>query len=1014
MTCLLIALVGMGLNSYRKMSLENIPSVDIPYVTITTTWVGATPTDMEKNVAKHIEDAVSSLDGLKHIDTMCMENVSSTTLEFNLDVDVDVAAVDVREKVDKILDELPEAAERPVIEKINVNATAVVKLAIVGDATIEEKYDYADNTLADRFSTLKGVGRVDIIAGNEREVHIELDRDKMAEAGLTSADIIRVVSANINSMPTGRIRDKGQEISVKFDAEYPKVAEMADFEVVSRDGKRRKISDLGKVFMTTDEVRQMAWYNGEPCVVLSIVKKGEGNIVETVNLCREQVTKLNAAMPGGMRLVWVSDEGDSIEATVDSTLNDVISGIILCAIILLIFLANWRTTVIIAISMPLTIIISFFFMYFFKLTLNTITLMAIGLSIGILVSNSIVVLENVVKRMEDTPDPWEAARKGTDEVAVSVFASAGTNVVVMLPITLMTSMIGRIFIPFATTTLIVNLSSIFISFTLTPILCACFLRPGKRRDSIYTRAVSWWLGRINALGSTYAKSLRFCSRSRTICFAITIAVAALFYFTMGQSSKLGFNLIEDADRGRVLVKVEYPVNYDIHQTAARIRKVAERLQSMPDLINSVVTVGKVDSFGSGSQEAVYIGQIQLLFKDKTQRNWSLFDKMVEMRNLLSDETGCIISVSIQSDMGGVSTPIQLNISGEDLEVLDDIGRKVQNVVQATPGVASADSTAREGKPQYLITPKRSVMGDIGLDATTLGTLLRGNLEGVEAATFKSGDRSYDIRVKYAEIPGKDQVQRFVIPGANGEPVLLSAVANVTQQPIPVAVYRYDKARITQITGTLLPDGKLQFALDGIRKAVEEQQLLPPGYTMDTAGDDEMMGDAIADFAEAILLASFLTYLTLAAILESFWRPLLILLTLPYGLIGVIWALRYTGAGITIFVMLGALMLIGVVVNAAVLIVDRFGQLRAQNAQPHAAMIGGAADSFRAVLMVVIASAVGMFPMAVATGIGSELRAGIGAASFAGVLVAGILTMFALPLFYCLLTRKDKKSTPQPN
>ena len=258
MTCLLIALVGLGLNSYRKLSLENLPSADVPYVSISTTWVGATPEDMETDVAKRIEDAVSSIDGLKHIQTTCLENICNILLEFNLDVDVDVAAVDVREKVDKILGDLPDDADRPVIEKIDINATSVVKLALTGDATLEEKYDYVDNSLADRFAMIPGVGSVEIIGGNGREVHVELDRRALVAAGLTTADVVGAIKANINSLPSGYIREKGTEVSVKFDAEYPEIDEISSFEVVSKDGVRRTLGDLGTVFMTTEEVRRRA------------------------------------------------------------------------------------------------------------------------------------------------------------------------------------------------------------------------------------------------------------------------------------------------------------------------------------------------------------------------------------------------------------------------------------------------------------------------------------------------------------------------------------------------------------------------------------------------------------------------------------------------------------------------------------------------------------------------------------------------------------------------------------
>ncbi len=1008
MSCLLIALVGLGLNSYRKLALENLPATDIPYVTITTTWVGATPEDMEKDVAKHIEDAVSSLDGLKHITTTCLENVANVRLEFQLGTDVDIAAVDVREKVDAALEDLPDDAERPVIEKIDINAQSVIKLALTGEATLEEKYDYVDNTLADQFSMISGVGSVEIIGGNKREVHIELDRTRMAGAGLTTADIVQVVSANVNSLPSGRVREAGTEVNVKFDAEYPAVEEIAAFEVVSRDGVRRTLGDLGTVRMTTDEVRQRAWFNGEECVVISIVKKGEANTVQLVEACRKKVAEVQDSLPGGMALQVISDEAESIETTVSSTISDIVGGILLCALILLFFLGDLRTTLIVCISMPLTIVISFFFMQIAGQSLNTVTLLAVGLSVGILVSNSIVVLENVSTWMEKCDNPWEAAAKGTSEMAVSVFASAGTNVVVMLPLTMMWSLVGQILKPFALTTLVVNLVSIFISFTLTPILCALLLKPkSQRRQNAFTRFLDKWTGLIRLLGEKYTRLLGWCARRRLVCLLATALCVVLFFLALRQAGGLGFTMMENSDKGRMLVSLEYPVNYDLQKTCDHALVLAEEFSRLSDLVNCAVTVGKKDSVGHGVSEAVYVAQIDLNFRSKLERSWTIAERIQEVQKRLSTETEIFYTVTAPSDMGRVSTPIEFSVAGSDLAVLDEIGRKTRDIAREIPGISTLDTTVREGKPQLLVTPKRTEMRDVGLNASTLGTMLRGNLEGLKAALYKSGDRSYDIRVKYAEEPGLAQVSQFLIPGGNGQPVLLSSVAEVSQRAIPVSINRKNKERVVWVTGTLGGTAALQTTQGELFRKIEEKGVLPLGYTRNVAGDAEYLSDAVADFGEAILLAAFLTYLTISAIMESFTRPFLILLTLPFGLMGIIWGLVLTGWNINILVMLGALMLIGVVVNAAILIVDRFSTLKKQGVPSREAMVQGAGESFRAVLMVILASTLGMLPIALSTDIGSEMRAGIGSASTGGVAVAGILTIFILPLIHCLFARAAK-------
>lgn len=1013
MACLLIALTALGLNAYRKISLENLPKFEIPYVTVLTTWPGATPEDIEIEVAKRIEDAVSSLDGLKHCTTTCMENVCQISLEFNLDVDVDVAAVDVREKIDAVLEDLPDDAERPVIEKVNINATSIVTLCLVGDATIEEMYDYADNNLADQFSTIPGVAKVDIIGGNAREVHVELDRTELAAAGLTSADIIGAIQQGILSLPSGRVRDNGQEISVKFDGEYAALEEIASLEVANANGARRTIGSLGTVRMTTEEIRNMAFLDGEPCIILSIVKKSEANTVELVNTVRERVKTLNESLPGGMELFWFTDGGEHVQSTVDSTISDIIGGIVICGLLLFIFLANLRTTIIVIVTMPLTIIMSLFFMELMNYTLNLSTLLATGLSVGILVSNSIVVLENIAKRFEDTPDPWEAARIGTNEVALAVAASAGTNVVVMIPIGMMSSLVGKFFVPFAVTTLILNVMSIFISLTLTPILCALILKPaGQRKKTAFDNLTAWWTRQQFAIANFVSSIIRKISASRIVTGIFILATIALLVHAFSFAGSLGFTFMETSDRGKIFVKLEFPTDYDLAKTNGRLLDIQKRIIDKykdDGLLNTLAQSGKVDSFGGNANEAVYYAQIQLSFLDKTKRDWSIFDRVNEISTMLSNETDCIITVAVESEMGGLSAPIELQVAGEDLNVLDSVGREIQGIVQNVKGTGDIDTTVRDGKPQILISPNRAVLSDRKITANTLATMMRGNLEGITPAIFKRGDRSFDIRVKYKEIPGKDQVKGFLVPGEDGRPVPIETIADLTPITVPVQILREDKQRIIKVTGTMQADGKLGNIVAEAENNIKKANIIPEGYTLKFGGDAEHMEESIADFLEAAILAVFLTYLTLSAILESFVRPFLIMFTLPLGVIGILWGLRLTSTGISIFVMLGIVMLIGVVVNAAVLIIDRMNQLVQQGLTRREGMLQALADTFRPVLMVVLASGLGMLPMATATGIGSEMRAGIGIASVGGVFVAGILTVTALPLLFLFFTSKAGKT-----
>lgn len=1008
MTCLLIALVIMGVNAYRKLSVEDMPAVDIPYVTVLTTWVGASPENVEKDVSKHIEDAVSGIDGLKHIESSSLENVSQVTLEFNMGVDVDVASQDVREKIDTILSDLPSDAERPVIQKVNVNASAVARIFLSGDAPIDDLYDYADNEMADRFATVSGVARVDVVGGNEREVWVELDRDKLASAGLTTADVVASLGHGIVSLPGGRIRDRGTEYSVRFDAEYDDIDSIGALEVATVDGARLRIRDLGVVRQATEEVRQRAILDGKQGIVVDIVKKAEGNTVAIVEALKERFAEIEGNLPGGMELTWVSDEASDTQASIDSAISSVGQAILVCAVVLFFFLANVRTTLIVTITMPATIIISLFFMQLAGQSLNTVTLLAIGLSTGVLVSNSIVVLENVVKKMETIKDKWEAASVGTSEVAISVLASAGTNVVVMLPIAMMTSIVGRMLAPFALTTLIINAVSIFISFTMTPILCAVILKANsEKRDSAFSRAsIRWNKGFIN-VSNRYAAYFRAIANHRLFKLVIPVLFIALFIFTMQVAgSRIGFSFFENEDKGRVFVRVEFPPYYDLEKTQARLDKIQERLLDLSDIVHVVSVAGKAESTSGQANEGVYMGQIQLYFKSKLERSWTMNERLREIRRRISEETDCLAAASIPGKMGGQSFQIDYTISGDDLEVLESAATAIKNAaLENIPEIDQFDTTVRDAKPELRVEPKRAVLSDMRLTPSALGTIIRGNVDGIEAANFKSGDRTYDIRVKLKEEPGRNQIKQFLIPGEQGRPIPLESVADVVETRTPLQIFRVDKRRSAKFLGDIVPGATMAAVGNEILDVARNNDLIPVGYTFKATGQNEMMGEMIEDFLEAIILATLLTLLTLCAILESWSRPGLVLLTLPMALVGVLWSLVMTGKAMTVFTLLGILMLIGIVVNGAILIVDRMGQYQKQGMGRRQSMALALRDEFRPVLMVILASGLGMLPIALNTGIGSENRSVIGIASVGGILVAGILTMTVLPLIYTAFGKK---------
>ncbi len=1007
-SCLIIGLTLLGINAYRNMGLELMPKLDVPYITVITVYPGAAPDELEVDVAKRLEDAVSSVEGLKHVTSICMENVCQTLLEFEMGVDVDIAATDVREKIDLVRSELPEDVEDPIIQKFDINAKPVVTMALAGDLSIEELYDFADNQLRDRLTVIQGVADVQLVGGAEREVHVELDRDKLAARGLSTMDVVQAIRGAVRSIPAGRIRDNGKEYSVKFDADYETIEAMADLEIANDQGRRCYLRDIGKVVLTTAEMRQKALLDGKPCVAIKVVKKADANAVVVANAVREKMEALNEELPAGMKLVWVTDDATFIEATNLDAWKNVAIGIVLTAAILFLFLYDLRTLFVVAITMPLTIVIGLFFMQAVGYTLNLATLIAIGLSVGILVTNSIVVLEAIVRRLQESKDPKEAARLGAGEVFIAVLASALTNVVVLFPLAAMNTRVGLFIAPLALTMLILTVVSLFISFTLTPMLCSLILRADSGHSSLLK-----WLGRrfdgmFDRLVGAYRAFLHFCEKRRWAAAVVLLVVVGLMaHGFLVASKKVGAGFFVDPDRGEVYVRLEFPTDYSLDATMQRVAEAERRIADVPRLQHVLTTIGKAEGTLGQSSEGVYLAQMLLKFPQRTERPETIFDLMDEVRARMSGLPEAVVTVTQTSIIGGQSNPIEMEIAGQDLDELNRLALDSLRVAQSIAGVETPDTSVRPPKPELRVRPKREVLADVGTPALGLGMVLRGNLEGIEAGTFKSRAtaRNYDIVVKFAEQEGKEQVAGFLFPGGPGHPVVLAALGAVEERRIPIQIIRKDKERITKLTAQLAPDLPLGTAVQLISKGIDEQVALPPGYRYTFAGVYETMAEGFQGLIEAGIISVVLVFLSLAAIIESFRRTFLVLVTVPFALLGTIWALAWTGQSLDLFAMMGVVMMTGIVVNNAILIIDQFNVLVEQGIDRHEAMIRAACDRFRPIVMITLAAVLGMLPLALGRGIGAEPRVGVGVATVGGILVSGVLTQITVPILYDLFTRR---------
>ena len=1009
MTAFIIVLIMIGASLYSRISIDLLPNMEIPTILIRCEYKGASPTEIEVEVVKRIEDAISSIDGIQHITSSSLEDQGQVQVEFIMGTNVDIAATDIREALNRIRDDFPEGADEPRIRKIDTNATTVVQLLLVGDRTRDDLYDYADDILSDRFSAVPGVGEVRVYGGNEMQVHVLLNREKLISTNIPINDIVSKLRASNVRKPLGRIEyDKGEK-NITFDGEFKDFEQIRALEIGRHDGKRVYLRDVAEIRLMGRDPRSRDFVNGKPAVRFNIVKKGEANAIEVIRGIRKLYNNMNnsGVLPSGMSLFWFTDSGEFIQSSVDDAWSSILIGIILTAALLFLFLHNPRSTFIVMVSMPISVVVTFAVMAYLGYSFNIMTLLSLGCSVGVLVTNSIVVIENIFKRLERGNAIKTAAEYGTAEVIAAVSASALTNVVVFVPVMMMTTMIGRMMVPFAGVMVGATLVSLFVSFTLTPILSCVLLKntSGQKKASRLDRLFVFWDRGYDWLCARFNRSINWTANHAGVFLAATALFAALIYFFV--VPRVGLSFLPFCDQGEIRIRFEFPTNYNLDTTTAKIQEAAEQLKKFDFIQGMVVSIGQANGTRGQVNSAVYLGQITLKTTGKGERRETIYDLQDMIRRELAFMDNCRITLTIPATFGGSGAEIRCVIHGPDLNVLENAEMRVLEKVPQLGLTRDLDSTWRERKPNINIVPDRTVLQNMGMTADQFYQYMVGSLDGIEVGDYRSGARTFKIRVKNRKEPGERQLIQNAPAVKEANPLSTEVLAEVKEDARPVIINRYDKVRTSWIYANTAPGKPLGLVSDTMRQVAEE--ILPGGYGIRMSGNVERMHETNMEFMRVMVLASILTYLLIAAIMESWTRPLLIMFTIPLGFLGMYFTLYLAGMPMSMMGLLGGVMMIGIVVNNAILIMDECSSLmRNSGMAPRRAMLQAVKSKFRPIVMTSIASVAGMLPMAFGRGLGSELRASCGMGVVGGLIFASLMTLYVIPaLFFVFCCRKKK-------
>ena len=995
MTILLyILVVVFGFYSFQNLPLALMPSMEVPAAVVYATYPGAGPEDIEQQVTKKLEGAVAGLSGLDTLQSTSSENMAMLVIRFTNDTDMDQAMTDLRDKVAQVKSQLPDDASDPTVMSIDIDSMPVVSVALRGN-DLASLQSIAEDEIQPALERLDGVASVDISGGYEQEIAVHTDASRLKGYNLTISSIGQQLGADNIAIPGGDLDNGSQTLAVRTDGEYSSIDDVKNALISLPAGGTVRLSQIADVSMQPKDQDAISKVDGEECIILSVNKQSGSNTAQIAELAKAEFDSL---LKSNDSLQWniVMDQSDYINMTVDNAIQNIWMGVLFAAIVLFLFLRDFGATMAVTIAMPCCILFTFLIMNVLGITLNMMSLGGITLGVGMIVDNSIVVLENIFTYRADGYDRLEACTKGTGEVIGAVIASTLTTVAVFLPIALSGGMAGMMFKEFCITIVALLLSSLIISITLVPLLCY-FLLGGTKQQSIKPQGSGATPITEKPLSRAYRSSLNFLITHRWAGVALTVVICIVSVLSVSQA---GMELIPEMDEGEVSVTVSMPNGSTMEDTAAiedRIAAIA--VDTIPELEQIYYSTGSSTSIMSSSSGA----SVTISLVDLDQRDRSSADIAKQLRHDLQDIAGCELTVSTSSTMSmSTDSDISVELTGDDYDQLAETADDLANQISALPDAINVESSAGEQTPRVAVKINRENASRFGLNAATIGGLVRGELTGSTATTLRMNGEEYDVTVAGDEdvATSLDALRSMQIPTMTGGTVLLSMVADVYTELSPQSIVRKNQKETVTITGESESgdSNAIKAAVDDIVAKYE----LPDGVEVgegDTAASqiEETTGTLMLALAVAILLVYFI----LATQFNSFSLPIAIMLILPIGLLGSMILLWPTGNHVSMVALLGVIILAGTVVNSSIVLIDYTLQRRQRGEDKNTAILNACPRRVRPVLMTAMTTILGLVPMVCSSGEGSEMMKPMGVVMMTGMVISTIATLFITPVYYSL-------------
>lgn len=1009
---LVVLFLGLGVMGYMSLGADLFPEANTPIIAIRTTYIGASAEEIEKDITKPIEDAVSPISGIDTMRSTAGEGYGYTIVQFHMSTDTNTAVIDVQKAIESIADDLPKDASKPVIHKFDLNAQPILIISVSGASTYEELYNQADKVKR-ALEKLSGVGNVTLQGAYEKQLAITIDKTALEAYGVDISTVLGKLQMENMNIPAGQIKQDARDKTVRVMGEFEDINEVKDLRIPLPSGGTVRLAEFAQVELKYPDADTIVRLNEKASIGITVQKQSDANVVETANRVKKELDALRPTLIQGTKLIIASDATTFINGSLSETKRNLIEGIITTSIVLLFFLRSFRSSLIVLVSIPTSLVATFFVMYVFKFTFNIVSLMALAMCVGILVDDSIVVLENIHRHISLGKDPKQAAIDGRAEIGLAAIAITLCDVVVFAPMAFLTDMVGQFFKQFGLTVVFATLFSLFVSFTLTPMMASRMFKKGEKgghnssteeKPKKVGRFTTFFEGTVK---KSYKSFLIWTLNNRWKVLSLVV-IAIILSVLLIPLNFIGAEFLPQFDQSRLLVNIDLSPGSTIKQTDDKVKIVEQHLKTLPEV---------EDFFTSINSTSASIN-INLLERSKRKKGVSELSK--EMRQWGKSLTGVSFSVTEPGIVGNTSIdsskPVVLNITGSNSDVLKQVSKQVEDAVRSVPGVVDVDNSMRASDPEIRVKVDRLAASEYGISISSLSTALRTAIAGTKSGVYRKNGDEYDIVVSFNESQVKTpyDIGSIKISNPMGQQISLDQISHIYQSDSPQEILRLDRQKVVTIAANM--QGRVLGDVNTDIKEKLKSIHLPYGYEIEFGGDQKNMTTSFDSLIKALIASILLVYMILVVLYESYLTPAIRMLSLPCGIVGALLALAITGKSLNLVSLIGFIMLDGLASKNGTLLIDYTNTLMKRGLPLREALVEAGMTRLRPIMMTSFTMIVGMLPLAISLGEGSEIKQSMAIALIGGLTTSTLLSPILLPVVYTMiddlknfLSRKRKQN-----